>query len=101
MAKHMTAEQFKSFFDDLSTIATDPTRGATSPMDVLKKHGLEVELSPKLEAQLKPALVATAQTRVRVQGNACGVCPVCGVCVACGEINYGTPGACAASVWNI
>ena len=105
----MSAAEFAVFFNDVCSIATDPERAEFSPLDVLKKHGLAVDLPPQAARNLMPILrdnKERALTRMRAGGRTlgwaeCGACGACGVCVACGGLDAGVPGAAAAAVWAI
>jgi hypothetical protein len=90
----MRSAAFAVFFNDLMSMATDPTREAVSPREVLRKHGLDLDLPPEVERQIGPLLSdSPGAIRAKVDPNKprpkpkCGVCGVCGTCALCGEIN--------------
>jgi hypothetical protein len=101
----MRGAAFAVFFNDLAAIATDAARSETTPMELLQRSGLDVDLPPDLDRRLRPLLTASrASIGLRpgtVTASSCGACGACGACALCGQINYGVPGAAAAAIWGL
>lgn len=105
----MSPAGFAVFFNDVFSLATDPDREHLTPLDALRKHGLNVDLPPEIARTLMPVLQMSKQQIVRgggpviggTLGNACGACGACSLCTLCGEINAAAVGAASAALWNL
>ena len=97
----MSSMEFAVFFNELFAMASDPDRDKVSPLEVMEKYDIQIELPPSISARVMPLLQSTRASVPSVRASECGACGACGACAACGGLNFGVPGAAAAAIWAI